>query len=103
MNQKSVITAAYYLAFILLGLTIAAEGPTLLKLAEHTSSALDQISSIFLFGSLGYLLGSFIGGRIYDRVPGHRFMAGVLVFLGIMIAFVPLATSRGALFSIVLI
>jgi FHS family Na+ dependent glucose MFS transporter 1 len=103
MNQRYITTAAYYLAFILLGLTIAAEGPTLLKLAEHTSSALDQISSIFLFGSLGYLLGSFIGGRIYDRVPGHRFMAGVLIFLGIMIALVPLATSRWALFSIVLI
>jgi len=103
MNQKYVITAAYYLAFILLGLTVAAEGPTLLKLAEHTSSALDQISSIFLFGSLGYLLGSFIGGRIYDRLPGHRFMAGVLVFLGIIIVLVPLASSRWALFVIVLI
>lgn len=103
MNQKYVITAAYYLAFILLGLTVAAEGPTLLKLAEHTSSALDQISSIFLFGSLGYLVGSFMGGRIYDRVPGHRFMAGVLVFLGIIIVLVPLASSRWALFVIVLI
>jgi FHS family Na+ dependent glucose MFS transporter 1 len=103
MNQKHITTAAYYLAFILLGLTIAAEGPTLLKLAEHTSSALDQISSIFLFGSLGYLLGSYIGGRIYDRVPGHRFMSGVLVFLGGVIALVPLATSRWALFTIVLI
>lgn len=47
MNQKHIVTTAYYLAFILLGLTIAAEGPTLLKLAEHTSSALDEISSIF--------------------------------------------------------
>jgi MFS transporter, FHS family, Na+ dependent glucose transporter 1 len=103
MNQKHITTAAYYLAFILLGLTIAVEGPTLLKLAEHTSSALDQISSIFLFGSFGYLLGSYIGGRIYDRVTGHRFMAGVLLFLGIMIAMVPLATSRWALFTIVLI
>ena len=103
MNQKYITTTAYYLAFILLGLTIAAEGPTLLKLAEHTSSALDQISSIFLFGSFGYLVGSYIGGRIYDRVPGHRFMAGVLVFLGIMVAMVPLATSRWALFSIALI
>lgn len=103
MNQKYVITAAYYLAFILLGLTVAAEGPTLLKLAEHTSSALDQISSIFLFGSLGYLVGSFMGGRIYDRLPGHRFMAGVLVFLGIIIVLVPLASSRWALFVIVLI
>ena len=103
MNQKYVITTAYYLAFILLGLTIAAEGPTLLKLAEHTSSALDQISSIFLFGSLGYLLGSYMGGRIYDRVPGHRFMAGVLLFLGVMVALVPLAGARWALFGIVLV
>ena len=92
MNQKHITTAAYYLAFILLGLTIAAEGPTLLKLAEHTSSNLDQISLIFFFGSLGYLLGSFLGGRIYDHVPGHRFMSAVIVFLGIIIAFVPVAT-----------
>ena len=102
MSQKHVATLAYYLAFILLGLTMAAEGPTLLKLAEHTSSELDQISSIFLFGSFGYLLGSYFGGRIYDRVPGHRFMSGILVFLGVMAAFVPLATSRTALFTIAL-
>ena len=100
MNQKYLSTTAYYLAFILLGLMIAAEGPTLLKLAEHTASALDQISSIFLFGSLGYLLGSYIGGRLYDQVPGHRFMAGVLVFLGVTIALVPLASFRGVLFTV---
>ena len=103
MKQKYNTTAAYYLAFILLGLTIAAEGPTLLKLAEHTSSALNQISSIFLFGSFGYLVGSYVGGRIYDRVSGHRFMAGILVFLGIMVALVPLATSRWVLFSVALV
>jgi FHS family Na+ dependent glucose MFS transporter 1 len=103
MDQKHLTTAAYYLAFILLGLTIAAEGPTLLKLAEHTSSALDEISSIFLFGSLGYLLGSYFGGRLYDRVPGHRFMSGVLICLGIMVALVPIASARWTLFAIVLI
>lgn len=103
MRQKYITTAAYYAAFIFLGLTVAAEGPTLLKLAEHTSSTLDQISLMFLFSSLGYLLGSLVGGRIYDRVPGHRFMAGVIVFLGIIIALVPLAPSRLLLFSVVLI
>jgi FHS family Na+ dependent glucose MFS transporter 1 len=103
MKQKYITTAAYYIAFILLGLTIAAEGPTLLKLAEHTASALDQISSIFLFGSLGYLLGSYIGGRLYDRVPGHRFMSGILLCLGITVALVPLAPSRAVLFTIVLV
>jgi FHS family Na+ dependent glucose MFS transporter 1 len=103
MKQKHITTTAYYLAFILLGLTIAAEGPTLLKLAEHTSSALDQISSMFLFGSLGYLLGSYIGGRLYDRVPGHRFMAVILICLGFTVALIPLASSRWALFTSVLV
>jgi FHS family Na+ dependent glucose MFS transporter 1 len=103
MKQKYITTIAYYLAFILLGLSVAAEGPTLLKLAEHTSSALDQISSIFLFSSFGYLLGSYAGGRLYDRLPGHRFMAAILVFLGFAIVLVPLATSRWVLFTTVLI
>ncbi len=103
MDQKYIKTAAYYLAFILLGLGSGAEGPTLLKLAEHTSSTLDKISLIFFFGSLGYLLGSYLGGRIYDRVPGHRFMAGILVSLGILIALVPVATSLWALLVIVLV
>jgi len=103
MNQKYIITAAYYLAFILLGLTIAAEGPTLLQLADNTSSALDRISSIFIFGSLGYLSGSYIGGRMYDRISGHQFMATVLVLLGIVIAFVPVVTSLWSLLLIVLI
>jgi len=102
-NQKLIITTAYYLAFILLGLTISAEGPTLLKLSEHTSSTLGEISSIFLVGSFGYLTGSYISGRIYDRVPGHQFMAGVLVMLGIVIALVPIATSLPMLLVIILI
>jgi len=102
MNHKQITTGTYYLAFILLGLTMAAEGPTLLKLAEHTSSTLDQISLIFFFGSLGYLLGSYIGGRIYDRVPGHRFMAGILFWLGSTIFFVPVASSLWGLLVIVL-
>lgn len=103
MNQKYVITAAYYLAFILLGLTIAAEGPTLLQLAENTSSTLDRISLIFIFGSLGYLSGSYVGGRLYDRISGHQLMAAVLVLLGTVIAFVPVANSLGSLLLIILI
>ena len=103
MNQKYILTTAYYLAFILLGLALGAEGPTLPKLAENTSSTLDQISLIFFSGSLGYLFGSFISGRIYDRLPGHQFLAGVILLLGISIAFVPVATSLWMLLVITLI
>jgi MFS transporter, FHS family, Na+ dependent glucose transporter 1 len=103
MKQKYITTAAYYLAFILLGLTVAADGPALLRLAEHTSSTLDQISLIFFFGSLGYLLGSYIGGRLYDRVPGHRLMATVLIFLGIFSALVPIVSVKWLFFTVILV
>jgi FHS family Na+ dependent glucose MFS transporter 1 len=103
MNQKYTLTAVYYLVFILLGLTLAADGPTLLKLAEHTASEIDEISLIFFFGALGYLVGSYTSGILYDRLPGHQLMSAMLVLLGIFIIFVPLATSLVVLIGIVLV
>jgi MFS transporter, FHS family, Na+ dependent glucose transporter 1 len=82
-------TMAYYLAFIGLGMVGAALGPTLPGLAEKTGSTLGQISYLFTSRSLGYLLGSVIGGRLYDRLPGHRLMALVLLSLALAVALVP--------------
>jgi FHS family Na+ dependent glucose MFS transporter 1 len=91
--QPLVLTAAYYLSFIILGLAAAAEGPSLPTLARHTLSPLEQISLIFVFGALGYLLGSLIGGQAYDRIPGHRLMTiSMLVMLTAAIV-IPLATA----------
>ena len=92
-----VATIAYYLAFIILGLTTAAAGPSLLKLSEHTSSALNIISYIFVSSSLGYLIGSFFGGRIYDRFSAHRFMAMTLVVMAITCIFIPISGSLALL------
>ena len=92
-----IATIAYYLAFIVLGMTTAASGPSLLKLAEHTSSGLDRISLIFVFGSLGYLIGSYFGGRAYDRFPGHKLMAITLVFIGIASVLIPIASTLSVL------
>jgi FHS family Na+ dependent glucose MFS transporter 1 len=92
-----VATIAYYLAFIVLGMTTAASGPSLLKLAEHTASRLDQISLIFVFSSLGYLIGSYFGGRAYDRFPGHNLMAITLVFIAIASIMIPLASRLSIL------
>jgi MFS transporter, FHS family, Na+ dependent glucose transporter 1 len=82
-------TMSYYLAFIGLGMVGAALGPTLPGLAESTGSTLGQISYLFTSRSLGYLLGSVIGGRMYDRVSGHRLMAFVLLTLAAAVALVP--------------
>ena len=91
--QPLLLTAAYYLSFIVLGLATAAEGPSLPTLAKHTSSPFEQISLVFVFGALGYLLGSLIGGRAYDHIPGHRLMAfSMLVMLSAAAVF-PLASA----------
>ena len=88
-----IATAAYYLSFIILGLTTAASGPSLLKLAEHTGSALDRISLIFVFGSFGYLVGSFLGGRAFDRLSGHKLMALTMLIVGIASVLIPISRS----------
>ena len=92
-----VATIAYYLSFIILGLTTAASGPSLLKLAEHTASALDIISLIFVFSSFGYLVGSFFGGRAYDRFSSHKLMSLTLVVVAVTCIFIPLSNSLALL------
>lgn len=82
--------AAYYIGFVALGLVAAVMGPTLLGLAAHTGSTLGQISFLFTARALGYFGGSLIGGRLYDRLPGHRVMASVLAVIAGMLLLVPI-------------
>jgi len=95
-----IATAAYYLSFIILGLTTAASGPSIPTLAEHTSSGLDRISLIFIFSSLGYIAGSYLGGLAYDRVPAHKLMVLTLVIMAIASALIPFSRSTAMLLSV---
>ena len=90
-------TLVYYLSFIILGLTTAAAGPSLLRLADHTASPLNIISYIFVFSSLGYLIGSFFGGRAYDRFSGHRLMSLTVVAMAVTCLFIPIVHSLALL------
>ena len=96
-SHPLIATVAYYLSFIILGLTTAANGPSLLKLAEHTSSGLERISLIFVFGSLGYLIGSFFGGRAYDHISSHKLMSMTLIIIAIACTLIPIARSMSVL------
>jgi MFS transporter, FHS family, Na+ dependent glucose transporter 1 len=83
-------TLAYYAAFIILGLATASFGPTLPGLAAHVRSSIGQISYLFILRSLGYLIGSMLGGRLYDRMKGHPLMVGVIVLMAAAMIAVPL-------------
>jgi FHS family Na+ dependent glucose MFS transporter 1 len=82
-------TYAYYGAFIGLGLISASLGPTLPALAVQTGSELGEISFLFATRATGYLFGSLLGGRIYDKVRGHPVMALSLFLMAVGMALVP--------------
>jgi FHS family Na+ dependent glucose MFS transporter 1 len=75
--------------FVAVGLATAVLGPTLPGLAERTQSQLGQASVLFTALSLGYLVGSLWGGRLYDRVPGHPVMVGALAIMAATLAAAP--------------
>jgi FHS family Na+ dependent glucose MFS transporter 1 len=95
-------TIGYYAAFVALGMVGASLGPTLPGLAEHTQAGLSEISLLFTTRSTGYLLGSFQGGRLYDRVPGHRVMVIVLIVMATMMVLAPLTSLLWLLASVLL-
>ena len=82
-------TAAYFLSYILLGLTTGIVGPTLPALAEQTRSRLSEISALFTALSAGYMLGSLLGGWLYDRTPGHPLVLAALAGMFASVLLVP--------------
>lgn len=102
-RQKLHLTYAYYAAFVALGLIAGAVGPTLTGLAENTNTLLSEISVIFTAGSLGYLIGSILAGRVYDRVPGHPVMIAALFIMAAMLALTPLVPLLWLLATVLLV
>ena len=87
MNNKKIV--AYFLAFIALGMTSSALGPTLPGLAEQTGTQLSGISFLFATRSLGFLGGALLAGQLYDRVPGHPLIMGLLLLMALSLSLVP--------------
>lgn len=82
-------TVGYFGGFVALGMVTAMLGPTLPGLAEQTNTRVEGISFLFMAHSVGYLIGSFFGGRLYDRVAGHPVMAGTMALMIVTLAVMP--------------
>ncbi|CAN5474563.1 hypothetical protein BH10CHL1_BH10CHL1_21680 [soil metagenome] len=85
-------TVGYYVAFVALGMSAMSLGPTLAGLADHTHTKLAAISFLFTARAIGYLCGSVISGRVYDRFSAHPVMAGALCVMALTVAVVPLVS-----------
>jgi MFS transporter, FHS family, Na+ dependent glucose transporter 1 len=88
-QKRGYITAAYYASFVAMGISMASLGPTLPALAENTRAGLSAIGILFTARSLGGLLGSVLGGQLYDRLRGHRVMALMILVMAIFTAVTP--------------
>ncbi len=86
-------TFGYYWAFIYGGLGAAVTGPTLPVLAGQTGVSLGTVGFLFLTGSGGYTLGTFVSGRVYDRARGHLVLGTAQVFSACMLVLIPFAPS----------
>ena len=81
--------AFYFLAYGGLGASMAITGPTLPALADNTGVTLTAISAILVARSLGYVVGSLLGGWLYDHYRGHPVMAGSLTLGALAAAATP--------------
>ena len=68
----------------------ASLGPALPHLAEATGSLIGEVSILFSTKSGGYLVGSIVGGRLYDRIPGHLVAFTAVVGIGGTMALAPI-------------
>jgi FHS family Na+ dependent glucose MFS transporter 1 len=101
--EKLPQTIAYFAAFVALGLSSSSMGPTIPGLAENAHTDLKNISILFTARSLGYLLVSLRGGKLYDKRRGNRVMAVALVGMAILLALTPMLPKLWLLFLAILL
>jgi fucose permease len=75
------------------GLLGAAWGPALPFLASSTNTDLARVSLIFTSLALGGFLGTTLGGRSYDRIPGHAIMTVALLVMAGAAVLIPLTAT----------
>jgi len=86
-------TMVYFIVVTAFGLVMSALGPVLPDLAEQTQASLARIGLVFTLRALGSFFGSLLGGRIFDRLPGHPVMAVGMFVLAASFAVTPIISS----------
>ena len=97
------LTVSLFLSFLALGLAVAVLGPSLPYLAQATGTALRLASFVFIAHRIGYILGSYLGGALYDRLSGSRLMAFSLLLLAGALLLVPLQRLFALLLPVVFV
>ncbi len=98
MIRRSVIL--YFASFLVIGLALSVLGPALTELRERSATGIGGIGVLFVGQSLGYVVGSFAAGRLFDKFDGHRVFAVGLCILAAGLALVPSFDGLSGLFGV---
>ena len=102
-SYRTAQTICCYVAFVAIGLAAGLLGPTLVGLAKQTESSFAEIGFVFTVHSLGYVIGSTVFGKFYDRVAGHRILAVMIVALSAALLLIPMSTQLWMLLCVALL
>ncbi len=101
--KRRLTIIAYCGAFFCLGIAFSVLGPTLPHLAEQVSASIGSISILFVGNSLGYLIGSYLAGPVFDHWKGHLVLAINLGLLSGLLLLVPAVPGLGLLIALFLV
>ena len=102
-SQRSLQTAAYFAAFIALGLSTGSLGPTLPGLAAQLNVGLGAISYLFTARSLGYVIGSVRSGSLFDNRPAHVVLGTMLLLMSLAMVLVPLTGHLSVMLGLMML
>ncbi len=88
----------YWVTFLVVGLSLSILGPALTELRGRSGAGIGDIGILFVGQAVGYVVGSFVGGTLFDRFHGHRVYAVSLLTMAVGLLLVPSFSDLPPLF-----
>jgi fucose permease len=85
---------AYFGVFLVVGLSFGLVGPSISLLADQTNTSLASVGIVLVTYGFGYVLGTQIFARGYDRGFGNRLIGCALLVAATSFALVPFISMR---------
>jgi len=101
-SGKTAKTIIYFASILSLGFVSAIIGPSLPSISKNTGVSIYKMGWLFTAISLGYLIGAFLSGIIYDRIKGHPLIAISLLVLSLIYIFIPILKKIQIIITILL-
>ena len=103
--EKTILSCAFFAAFMGMGLVQSSLGPVTLILMDRLDVGIGGMGYITASRSLGYLCGCCLAGPAYDNRParGNKLMSAGLFFTGVFQAAIPLVYDAATMAAMLLL